>query len=684
MTKRVLFLFSILIFTIKLFSQEFITTWSVPPGGPPFFDNNISFYIESSGPVNYTWETIPAGTSGSGVFSGNGVGIGNLPSGLILLKMQPANLHGIKVSSLKLHKVNQWGAVIWNSMADAFNGCENLDVIASDIPDLSVVTDLNNMFKDCYDLYGPANMNNWDVSNINDFNHMFDGTINFNQNIGTWNTTNALYMRGMFSNSNFNQLIDGWNVSNVIQFDSMFQNNVSFNTSLANWNPLNATNMNSMFSMTAFNQNIGSWNTGNVIDMNHMFYSSHFNQYINLWDTHSAKYMNGMFHNTTFFNQPLDNWNTSNVIDMSEMFKNNSVFNEAVDNWNTQSVTNMYGMFDGATLFNQPLGNWNTSNVTNMYEMFHDANLFDQPIGNWNTSNVTTMEFMFAGAFSFNQPIGNWNLGNIYSTTGMFLWAVSFNQPIDNWNVSSLHWAHYMFDHATAFNQPLNNWNTSNLKGAGAMFLDAINFNQPLNNWNTSNVDQMGWMFQRATSFNQTLKDWNLSSLGSQYELARIFDSSGVDCYNYSSTITGWANNPATPSGRHLEAYTMHYDSISTLARDFLINTLGWSIIGDTISAGQCGPTSINNLISTTDVVKDFIPNPANNQSTITIICDQPVSASIYIYDFVGKVISHKEVKFVSGVNYYTLQVDKFISGVYLASIWLNKSHYTRKIIVSR
>ncbi|MBK7042147.1 MAG: BspA family leucine-rich repeat surface protein [Bacteroidetes bacterium] len=56
-------------------------------------------------------------------------------------------------------------------------------------------------------MYGPANMNNWDVSNINDFNHMFDGTINFNQNIETWNTTNALYMRvDKLQNSNFNQL----------------------------------------------------------------------------------------------------------------------------------------------------------------------------------------------------------------------------------------------------------------------------------------------------------------------------------------------------------------------------------------------------------------------------------------------------------------------------------------------
>ncbi|MBK7042142.1 MAG: BspA family leucine-rich repeat surface protein [Bacteroidetes bacterium] len=172
----------------------------------------------------------------------------------------------------------------------------------------------------------------------------------------------------------------------------------------------------------------------------------------------------------------------------------------------------------------------------------------------------------------------------------MFLWAVSFNQPIDNRNVSSLLLGPlHALDHATAFNQPLNNWNTSNLKGLVRCFwTQLILINHPT--IGILLMDQMGWMFQRAIIIQPNFEGLEFQVGVHNMSWQGYLICHSVDCYNYSSTITGWANNPATPSCRHLEAYTMHYDSISTPARDFLINTLGWSIIGDTIFAGQCGP----------------------------------------------------------------------------------------------
>lgn len=51
---------------------------------PGDFPNIISFGIVTSGSVSYTWETIPAGTSGSGVFSGTTATISGLPANALI------------------------------------------------------------------------------------------------------------------------------------------------------------------------------------------------------------------------------------------------------------------------------------------------------------------------------------------------------------------------------------------------------------------------------------------------------------------------------------------------------------------------------------------------------------------------------------------------------------------------
>jgi len=49
--------------------------------------------------------------------------------------------------------IEQWGAVIWQSMGGAFTGCSNMNLTTSDIPTLSAVTDMNHMF------YGDTSFN---------------------------------------------------------------------------------------------------------------------------------------------------------------------------------------------------------------------------------------------------------------------------------------------------------------------------------------------------------------------------------------------------------------------------------------------------------------------------------------------------------------------------------------------
>ncbi|MEM6685447.1 MAG: BspA family leucine-rich repeat surface protein, partial [Bacteroidota bacterium] len=147
---------------------------------------------------------------------------------------------------LKIKEVTQWGTIQWGLMASAFRGCENLDVTATDTPDLSNTNNMTSMFFGCSSLVGNASFNAWDVSNVRFMFATFSRS-SFNQPINNWNVSNVTNMQRMFSLTNFNQPLNNWNVSNVENMLGMFQDN------------------------TAFDQNLGSWDISSVTDMTDMF-----------------------------------------------------------------------------------------------------------------------------------------------------------------------------------------------------------------------------------------------------------------------------------------------------------------------------------------------------------------------------------------------------------------------------
>ena len=388
--KKIILFILVAFFANGLHAQDFITRWNL--NNPGSTTNSIAFGVGTTGTVNYTWETIPAGTTGSGSFSGPNAIITGLPTNsMIRLKIDTTHFNRINIANnadrKRLVDIEQWGGVSWTSMETAFYGCDSLNVSATDIPNLSSVTNMESMFRECIGMNSPANMDAWNISTVTNMSYMFYIT-SFNQPIGNWNTSNVTNMSYMFYGSNFNQPIGNWNTTNV-------------------------TNMGSMFYGSNFNQSISNWNTTNVTDM--IF----------------------MFSNALAFNQPIGNWNTSNVNNMSFMFENAYNFNQPIGNWNTSNVTNMSFMFSNAHTFNQPIGNWNTSNVTDIYRMFQNAYAFNQPISIWNTSNVTNMSFMFDNASNFNQPIGNWNLTALINNQNMLdscgMDCSNYSTTLDGW-----------------------------------------------------------------------------------------------------------------------------------------------------------------------------------------------------------------------------------------------------------
>jgi surface protein len=85
---------------------------------------------------------------------------------------------------LKLTDVSQWGTGTWTSMGSAFYGATNLEVTATDEPNLSSVTDMSYMFANVDAL--DQDLGDWDVSNVTDMSYLFYDADGLQGNVGTF------------------------------------------------------------------------------------------------------------------------------------------------------------------------------------------------------------------------------------------------------------------------------------------------------------------------------------------------------------------------------------------------------------------------------------------------------------------------------------------------------------------
>ena len=196
----------------------------------------------------------------------------------------------------------------------------------------------------------------------------------------------------------------------VSDMRELFINNINFNTDIGFWDTSNVVQMEKMFfKASEFNQNIADWDLGKVKSTYAMFKKATlFNKNIEFWDTSSVENMTEMFSEADSFNQDISSWNTSNVIYMSYMFYNAIAFNQPINSWNTSSLELTTGMFHGAKSFNNELSDWDTSKVNSMSGMFRESAQFNSDISKWDTSNVIAMAFMFKNASVFNQNLSKW------------------------------------------------------------------------------------------------------------------------------------------------------------------------------------------------------------------------------------------------------------------------------------
>lgn len=303
----------------------------------------------------------------------------------------------------KIISIAQWGSIEWSSMERAFSRCTNLNITATDAPDLSMVTSAKEMFFSASAMN--ANLNSWDVSNITDMEQMFDQAATFNGDISCWDVGNVINTRLMFLKATaFAGDISNWDVSKVEDMGLMFEDATSFNSDLSNWDVDSVTSM---------------WR---------------------------------MFTRANSFTSDLSSWNVSQVTDMSQMFNLASAFTSDLSGWDVSNVNNLLAMFSDATSFNSDLGSWNVSNVSNMRFMFNEASSFDSDLGSWDISNVSSMTNFFNNSgmsiSNYNATLNGWAAlptlpsgvsltatGLKYSFTGQAGRSMLTGSP-NNWSIS--------------------------------------------------------------------------------------------------------------------------------------------------------------------------------------------------------------------------------------------------------
>jgi len=162
-------------------------------------------------------------------------------------------------SAKSLLEIKQWGDIRWQSMRYAFNDCSNLNITASDSPNLSEVASMEGMFMRASSFN--SSINHWDVSRVTNMKNLFRGATKFNQPLDKWNVSHVVDMEAMFKVAKkFNQNINDWDVSNVTNMKEMFNAANDFNKPLGKWNVSNVTNMREMFlGATFFNQDLNNW-----------------------------------------------------------------------------------------------------------------------------------------------------------------------------------------------------------------------------------------------------------------------------------------------------------------------------------------------------------------------------------------------------------------------------------------
>lgn len=305
--------------------------------------------------------------------------------------------------------VKQWGTANWKDLANAFEGCVNVDIAATaGIPTLTAVKSLSRTFAQCKKL--TADLKDWDVSNVEDFTAMFSSCILFNSDLSTWNVAKVKSMTNMFSGAaKFNQDLSAWKdkLAACTKMNRMFYGCTDFEgTSLKDWDVSHVTDMSHMFEgCTVFNGDLATWNVAKVTDMA------------------------GMFAGCSAFAANLATWNVAKVTDMSDMFKGCSLFNSDLKAWDVSKVKKMENIFSNCYSFSFSIKDWKLTALLKgdkkigIENIAYDEAKVDELLTTWKARNYKNLEIVANGLYYSSSMAAT--VAELKNSTGQYKWRLT-------------------------------------------------------------------------------------------------------------------------------------------------------------------------------------------------------------------------------------------------------------------
>ena len=230
------------------------------------------------------------------------------------------------------------------------------------------------------------------------------------------NTSKTKNMRGLFYRvEKIKQLnLNNWDVSNVNDMSKMFWSSNFNYLDLNDWNTINVKNMYEMFRETRDLETlkVSNWNTSNVTNMTAMFFI----------------YPNKEQGNSKLKELDVSKWDVSNVEDFRYMFEGQDKLEKLnVSNWNPIKAKSMYYMFHSASsLKNLDVSKWDVSNAEQLGGLFvNNYSLQYLDLTNWNITNLPNVDtasynkFAIIGAIFQNlKSLNKLKIGINFKPTG--------------------------------------------------------------------------------------------------------------------------------------------------------------------------------------------------------------------------------------------------------------------------
>ena len=474
--------------------------------------------------------------------------------------------------------------IYWNAdMSYMFYYCLSLESATFNNLNTSNVTNLGLLFAFDNKLESITGLQNWDTSNVTDFNNLFRTNIVTTLEVEDWDFSSAEDINSMFAHCYYLTGLDvsKWDVSNITNFGWLFYScrslteidvkDWTFRTSnFANgatglymraflWDCSGLTSVDLSWADTSsfedvsyFFQNcsglteinISNWVPTSIKDMSYMFADCPALETVTLWATNPAKLttLKSSFYNCTALKtiNNMNYWTLGSIIDFSQAFMNCSAL-EAIDvsNFNTSTAENMSFMFYKCnSLGSLNVSNFDTRNVIDMSNMFYDCVLIEElDVSNFNTARCTKMNSMFHGMNAVSAlDVSNFDTTNVVTMNHMFAGCLNIQtldvSDFDTTNVINMEFMFYNMQKVNFLD--VSNFNTLNVTNMAYMFASChMITNLNVSNFNTKNVTNMQQMFYRCNEVTELdVTSFNTQKVTSMYAM---FQGCGFSYINLSS-----------------------------------------------------------------------------------------------------------------------------------------------------